>query len=190
MMVFWIRVTKAKVLGSGWLHFTQKTGLARTFWQGWRYKVWGLILYFHSCPRHHFLYDFFKPGLGPLLCISTYHVFWNSLFHHLYFYYTVISPGTNVRVAIVTHCQAYGALSINTVIIMNEGILDYYEFISSVMSEFLYDKRTLFPLLISSIFYIPVYTFYYKYMSLSSMKGVACFKTLYMPGIMMLSFWK
>lgn len=36
----------------------------------------------------------------------------------------------------VTHCQAYGALSINTVIMMNEGILDYCEFISSVMVNF------------------------------------------------------
>ena len=36
----------------------------------------------------------------------------------------------------VTHCQAYGALSINTVIMMNEGILDHLEFISSVMVNF------------------------------------------------------
>jgi len=48
-MASWIRVTKAKVVRK-WLdlHFTQKTGLACTLWQGWGKdnKVWGLIIPF------------------------------------------------------------------------------------------------------------------------------------------------
>lgn len=34
------------------------------------------------------------------------------------------------------HSGWHGALSINTVIMMNEGMLDHYEFISSVMVSF------------------------------------------------------
>ena len=102
-----------------------------------RYKSLRINTSFHSCPRHPvFLANLQAWFRSPsdvyphimcfgipcfIICISTVQSF---------------PQGSMYVWLCVTHCQAYGALSTNTVIMMNDGILDHLEFISSVMVNF------------------------------------------------------
>ena len=136
-MVFWIRVTKAKVLGSGWIYILLRKQDLPIHSGRVEGKSLRINTSFHSCPRHPvFLANLQAWFRSPsdvyphimcfgipcfIICISTVQSF---------------PQGSMYVWLCVTHCQAYGALSTNTVIMMNDGILDDLEFISSVMVNF------------------------------------------------------
>ena len=91
---------------------------------------------FHSCPRHHFLC---KPS-------SLWFRNFSDVYHHIMclgipcfiicIFTTQSFPQGSMYVWLYMAQWLHGALSINTVIMRNEGILDHYEFISSVMVNF------------------------------------------------------